>query len=52
MSGEKSWGIIGGGIMGMTLAMRLAQRGDKVTVLESAPKLGGLTGAVEMDGVV
>ena len=52
MSGEKSWGIIGGGIMGMTLALRLAQRGDRVTVLESAPKLGGLTGAVEMDGVV
>jgi protoporphyrinogen oxidase len=52
MGSEKSWGIIGGGIMGMTLALRLAQRGDKVTVFESAPKLGGLTGAVEMDGVV
>ncbi len=52
MGSEKSWGIIGGGIMGMTLALRLAQRGDRVTVLESAPKLGGLTGAVEMDGVV
>ncbi len=48
----KSWGIIGGGIMGMTLALRLAQRGDKVTILESAPKLGGLTAAIEMDGVV
>ena len=36
----------------MTLALRLAQRGDKVTILESAPKLGGLTAAIEMDGVV
>jgi protoporphyrinogen oxidase len=48
----KSWGIIGGGIMGMTLALRLAQKGYKVTILESSPKLGGLTGAIEMDVVV
>jgi protoporphyrinogen oxidase len=49
---NKSWGIIGGGMMGMTLALRLAQRGDKVTILEFAPKLGGLTAPIEMDGVV
>ena len=48
----KSWGIVGGGIMGMTLALRLAQKGLQVTILESASKLGGLTGAIEMDGVV
>jgi protoporphyrinogen oxidase len=48
----KSWGIIGGGIMGMTLALRLAQKGYKITILESSPKLGGLTSAIEMDGVV
>jgi protoporphyrinogen oxidase len=48
----KSYGIIGGGIMGMTLALRLAQKGFKVTVLESAQTLGGLTGAIELDGVV
>ena len=47
-----SWGIIGGGIMGMTLALRLAQKGYKVTILESSTKLGGLTGAIEMDGAV
>src|SRR5664279_3181734 len=52
MEANKSWGLIGGGMMGMTLAIRLAQRGDKVTILESAPKLGGLTAAIEMDGVV
>jgi protoporphyrinogen oxidase len=48
----KSWGIIGGGIMGMTLALRLAQKGFQVTIIESASKLGGLTSAIEMDGVV
>jgi protoporphyrinogen oxidase len=48
----KSWGIIGGGIMGMTLSLRLAQKGFKVTILESAQKLGGLTTAIEMDGIV
>lgn len=51
-SENKSWGILGGGIMGMTLALRLAQKGFKVTILESAPNLGGLTGAIELDGVV
>src|SRR5665647_2277361 len=49
---QKSWGIIGGGIMGMTLALRLAQRGFKVTLLESSPKVGGLASTIEMDGVV
>ncbi|MCU0473458.1 MAG: NAD(P)/FAD-dependent oxidoreductase [Bacteroidales bacterium] len=48
---QKTWGIIGGGIMGMTLALRLAQKGDRVTILESAPKLGGLTSAIDMDGI-
>lgn len=46
-----SWGIIGGGIMGMTLALRLLQKGHNVTIFESSPRLGGLTGAIEMDGV-
>jgi protoporphyrinogen oxidase len=48
----KSWGIIGGGIMGMTLALRLSQRGYKVTIFESGDKPGGLTRSWEMDGVV
>jgi protoporphyrinogen oxidase len=39
---EKNWGIVGGGIMGMTLAHRLSQQGQKVTLFEAAPKLGGL----------
>ncbi len=35
-------GIIGGGMMGLSLAYRLSQQGDKVTVFESSDQLGGL----------
>jgi len=52
MEQQKSWGIIGGGIMGMTLALRLAQKGCKVTILEAGSQPGGLTGAIEMNGIV
>jgi protoporphyrinogen oxidase len=49
---KKTWGIIGGGIMGMTLALRLSQKGYDVTILECSERLGGLTSPVEMNGVV
>src|SRR5574337_1183808 len=52
MAEQKSWAIIGAGMLGMTLALRLAQRGDKVTIFESADKVGGLTRSWAMDGVV
>ncbi len=32
-------------MLGLSTAWRLAERGEKVTVLEAAPELGGLTGA-------
>lgn len=51
MSEKKSWGIIGGGILGMTLALRLSQQGYKVTIFETGDKPGGLTQSWEMDGV-
>jgi protoporphyrinogen oxidase len=47
----KKWGIIGGGIMGMTLAHRLAQQGHTVTIFESAPELGGLVSSWKMGNV-
>ena len=50
MQAEK-WGIVGGGIMGMTLALRLAQQGKKVTLFEAAPELGGLTSSWKMNDV-
>jgi len=34
--------IVGGGVLGMTLGLRLRQRGHPVTVLEAAPEPGGL----------
>lgn len=46
---EKNWGIVGGGIMGMTLAHRLAQQGHRVTLYEAAPELGGLVSPWKMD---
>lgn len=51
MTEQKTWAIIGGGIMGMTLALRLSQKSQKVVIYESAEKLGGLTSSWEMDGV-
>jgi len=36
-------GIVGGGLMGMATAMKLSAQGHKVTVIESAPEVGGLS---------
>ncbi len=51
MPDQKSWGIIGGGVLGMTLALRLSQLGYKVTIFESGAKPGGLTQSWELNGV-
>lgn len=42
MSYRKTIGIIGGGILGMTLALRLREQGFQVTLIESGQNLGGL----------
>lgn len=42
MVNKLSIGIIGGGIMGMDMALRLSRKGYKVSILEGAPDLGGL----------
>lgn len=47
----KRWGVIGGGMLGLTLAHRLAQHGHQVTVLEGAPELGGLASAWQVGDV-
>lgn len=54
MKPVEEWGIVGGGIMGMTIAHKLAQLGYKVTLFEGAPELGGLVsswklGEIEWD---
>jgi protoporphyrinogen oxidase len=40
-SGQR-WAVVGGGMLGLTLAHRIAQHGHTVTVLEAADQVGGL----------
>ena len=47
---SRTVGIVGGGIFGTTLALRLAQAGLDVELLERAPTLGGLADRIELGG--
>ena len=47
MSGAR-WGVVGGGFLGLTVALRLSQAGHEVTIVEAAPTLGGLASAWEL----
>ena len=42
--------VLGGGITGLTLALRLAEAGDAVTVFDAATELGGNSVAADFDG--
>jgi protoporphyrinogen oxidase len=46
------WAIIGGGLLGMTLAHRLTAEGKRVTLFEGAEQLGGLASAWSLGDVV
>jgi protoporphyrinogen oxidase len=48
----RHWAIVGGGMLGLTLALRLRQSGQEVTVLEAAPSMGGLASAWQVGDVV
>lgn len=41
----RKWAVLGGGMLGMTIARRLGQQGHEVTLLESRSGLGGLADA-------
>jgi protoporphyrinogen oxidase len=43
-------GIVGGGILGITLGYFLTRRGAEVTIFEASDTLGGLAGPIRMDG--
>jgi protoporphyrinogen oxidase len=45
------WAILGGGILGMTLALRLRQAGQEVSLLEAAGELGGLAAAWQLGDI-
>jgi protoporphyrinogen oxidase len=42
--------VVGGGVLGTVLTLRLAQAGCDVTLLERADTLGGLAGTFDFDG--
>jgi protoporphyrinogen oxidase len=43
-------GIVGGGILGLTAALRLLHRGVEVALYERSSDLGGLVGSFDFDG--
>ena len=48
----KRWAVVGGGMMGLTIANLLSKANQKVTVLEARPSLGGLADAWKLGDVV
>ncbi len=46
------WGVVGGGLLGLTLAERLSTAGHSVALFEAAPQIGGLAGAWRIGDVV
>src|SRR5262245_56697466 len=51
MKPREHFGIVGGGLLGLTLALRLVQRGYRVTLLEAGDQLGGLADAWQLGDV-
>jgi protoporphyrinogen oxidase len=50
MSARPNVAVVGGGILGSVLALRLAEGGARVTLLERAPSFGGLAAAMDFGG--
>ena len=51
MEKKETIGIVGGGMLGLTLALRMAQKGHQVTVIEAAEKIGGLAASWQLDEI-
>ena len=52
MTVRRRWAIVGGGMLGGTLALRLAHAGHDVTLFEAAPELGGLASPWQLGDIV
>jgi protoporphyrinogen oxidase len=50
MSATSRIGIVGGGVLGVTLALRLAEAGADVTLLERGSQVGGLAATFDFGG--
>lgn len=50
-SSSKRWAVLGGGMLGMTMAHRLRQQGHQVTLVEGRSQLGGLADAWKVGDV-
>ncbi len=44
--------IVGGGVMGLTLAYELVKKGHDVTVFEKDDRLGGMSASFDFDGLI
>ncbi|MFK7765835.1 MAG: NAD(P)/FAD-dependent oxidoreductase [Mariniblastus sp.] len=51
-SSNTKYAIAGGGMLGLTLAMRMAKQGHDVTLIEAAPTLGGLASVWNIGDIV
>ena len=51
MTTQQNTAIVGGGILGMTLALRLAQSGQRVTLFEAGSQVGGLADAWQLGDI-
>ncbi len=50
MADPRNIGVIGGGILGLTAALRFMQAGHKVTLIEREAQVGGLVASFEIGG--
>jgi protoporphyrinogen oxidase len=49
---DKKYAVVGGGILGILIALRLSQQGARVTLFEAENTLGGLTGTCRISDIV
>lgn len=52
MKSGDEWAVVGGGLLGMTVAHTLAKKNCRVTLFESAPTCGGLASAWQIGDIV